>query len=56
MTKCECPDFSMDHPANGCKKTARYVVIRDGKQISVCGDCTLSSDKQMNVFIPPDKD
>jgi hypothetical protein len=51
--RCQCPDSGFDHAAHGCRKTARYTVIRDGKRggngpaIHVCGDCILSGDTDL---------
>ena len=47
LKRCECPDPSIDHGANNCQHAAQYRIVRDGKKLSVCGNCTLSGDRHL---------
>lgn len=45
VTRCECPDDSIDHEAHDCQNDATWLVNRDGENMYLCGDCILSSDR-----------
>ncbi len=43
---CECAKNASHHEAGECQGTAHVRVRRDGVDINVCPNCTLSSDKR----------
>lgn len=44
MDRCQCPRWSMNHTKHNCPNLATKHVIRDGDELFLCGDCTLSGD------------
>jgi len=47
---CECPDSGISHGAHCCPAYPYLLVIRDGKQIWVCGECILSTDTDLTTY------
>jgi hypothetical protein len=43
--RCQCPDWEyLGHSANECPNDACVTVIRDGKVLQVCYECTFPYD------------
>jgi hypothetical protein len=49
VTRCECPDDSVDHDANDCQNDATYKVERELRTLYLCGDCVFSSDRTERI-------